>query len=94
MRIELPNNYYIILDTNGNYTLYQKTTVKSGKTKGDNLNGVIGYFSSIPSAVNRYILHNLSNTEDMVDLKEYMNRYEKLKNEVIETLSAKGVELK
>jgi hypothetical protein len=84
MIIELEHGYFIQLDTNGNYTLYQAKTVKNGKTKGDDYDDAIGFYSSVPSALNRYAKHLLSSKGETVTIGEYLRQY----NEIVEKLIA------
>lgn len=82
MRIEIDNEYFINLDTNGNYTLYQTKVYQKGKNVGDEIQSVIGYYSNVPSALNRYAQHRLSTSGDTVSIQEYLTRY----NEIVEKL--------
>lgn len=84
MIIELEHGYFIQLDTNGNYTLYQTRVSKSGKSKGDEVDGAIGFYSSVPSALNRYAKHLLASKGETVTIGEYLRQY----NEIVEKLIA------
>jgi hypothetical protein len=82
MKIKIDEDYYIQLDTNGNYTLYLTKTSLSGKSKGEEFDNTIGYYSSVPSALNRYVKHKLSSKGETVSIEQYLNQY----NEIVENL--------
>lgn len=83
MIITLPNkNFYIDFDGDSNFTLKEKKIFVTGKNAGDSYEETIGYFGSLSSAVNRYILRQLGEADDTASLKEFIERYEQLVKEV------------
>jgi len=92
MYIQLPNdNFYIDFDKDGNYTLREKKVTKSGKNVGEEYDGVIGYYSTLSSAVKRYISRQLGESGDTVSITDFLERYETLANKVTAFLTPKEV---
>ena len=73
--VTLPNNFYIEIDTLGNHTLYE--TPKEKKTPI-----FYGYYGSVSGAVLSYIKYHTAEIGGTVTLKEYVERYEKVAQEV------------
>lgn len=92
MIIKLPNeNFYIDFDKDGNYTLRETKVTQSGKNAGSEYDTVIGYYNTLSSAVKRYISRQLGESEDTVTIKQFLEVYEKLVDEVTAYLTPKGV---
>ena len=73
MRVILSNGYFIEIDS-FNHTLKQKQVGKNKKGEEREYERVIGYFSSLENAVERYLLHIQSDSmEDVpLTLDEYL----------------------
>lgn len=83
MIITLPNkDFYIDFDGDSNFTLKETKIFVTGRNIGDPYEETIGYFGSLSSAVNRYILRQLGEANDTASLKEFIERYEQLVKEV------------
>lgn len=94
MIIKLPNeNFYVDFDKDGNYTLYETRITESGKNVGTRYESVIGYYSTLSSAVKRYISRQLGESENSVTIEQFLEVYEKLVDEVTQYLMPKEVKL-
>jgi hypothetical protein len=82
MKIILDNNYHIEVDSVLNHTLYKKGYVQSGENKGKETFTPIGYYSSVASAVKRYINSTIVDETVETDLKGYVKRIEKKYDEL------------
>lgn len=92
MIIKLPNeNFYVNFDKDGNYTLYEKRVTQSGKNAGSEYDLVIGYYSTLSSAVKRYISRQLGESEDTITIEQFLEVYERLVDEVTAYLTPKEV---
>lgn len=92
MIIKLPNeNFYVNFDKDGNYTLCEKRVTQSGKNAGNEYDIVIGYYSTLSSAVKRYISRQLGESEDTITIEQFLEVYEKLVDEVTAYLTPKEV---
>jgi hypothetical protein len=47
---------------------------------------VIGYYSTIPRAMQRYVSTYLNNTLDVVTIREYIDEYQRVTERVVELL--------
>ena len=80
MIIKLNNNYFI----EGNkYSYDLKRTVISEKT-GNEYSDTIGYFPNVALALKKYVEISVVATDEEIEMKEYIERYEELVREVLE----------
>ena len=94
MIIKLPNeSFYIDFDKDGNHTLYETKVTQSGKKVGSEYVTAIGYYNTLSSAVKRYILRQLGESEDTVTVNEFLERYTRLVDSVVAYLEPKEVNI-
>ena len=80
MIIKLNNNYFI----EGNkYSYDLKRTVISEKT-GNEYSDTIGYYPNVALALKKYVEISVVATDEEIEMKEYIERYEELVREVLE----------
>ena len=83
MRITLERNFVIDIDDRENYTLLQITGTTIRDEKEIEVTKNYGYHTSLKNALNKYIRLQVNNSENVLTIKEYIERYEKLHNETM-----------
>ena len=84
MKITINETYYIDVDER-NYTLKEKRLSESGKP----YERALCYFRSVFQALEFYNRHNLAQNEEKLTIAEYIEKYNKDLNELLE--ACKGV---
>lgn len=81
-RIELPDNYYIRAD---DMNVIMEQEYEGTSKDGEPITGVrtIGYFSSIESALKRYILIHIDYDLGDIDIESYVDRVNEIKNDLL-----------
>ena len=78
MLIKLNETYSIDIDSIGNHTLIKKQVIKEGKQAGETRDVIIGYYSSVPSALHKLINLQASDLPDMESLQHFYEAFTKL----------------
>lgn len=78
--------YYIEVDSFG-FTVRENTgrVVKSGKNKGESITYTVGHYSSLKYAVER-VAKEKSIVDGQTTLLDYIQKYESIKNEILEAI--------
>ena len=78
MRIKLKNDYEIVA------TRYSYDLVKNVVSKNDKpYERTIGYFPNVALALKKYVEISVVATDEEIEMKEYIERYEELVREVL-----------
>ena len=86
--IVIDDNYAIETDSFGNYSLFRRKTVKTGKKAGEESRDYIGHFSSLNGAVKGYVRDKFnSDTHDLeITLADAVKRLEAIEKDAISKL--------
>lgn len=86
--IVIDDNYAIETDSFGNYSLFRRKTVKTGKKAGEESRDYIGHFSSLKGAVKGYVRDKFnSDTHDLeITLADAVKRLEAIEKDAISKL--------
>lgn len=84
--IVIDENYGIETDSFGNFTLFRKKTVKTGKTAGEEVKENIGYYSTLKGALNRYIIDrfNFETENETISVLGAISRLETIEKDIFE----------
>lgn len=84
--IVIDENYGIETDSFGNFTLFRKKTVKTGKTAGEEVKENIGYYSTLNGALNRYIIDrfNFETENETISVLGAISRLEAIEKDIFE----------
>jgi len=82
--INIPKSIFYIEVDELNYTLVRGKTVKTGNNKGVSRREVIGYYSSLPSALRRYTEIESIKGDEKLSLEEYALRFESTVQKVLD----------
>lgn len=84
--IVIDENYGIETDSFGNFTLFRKKTVKTGKTAGEEVKENIGYYSTLKGALNRYIIDrfNFETENETISVSGAISRLEAIEKDIFE----------
>jgi hypothetical protein len=96
MRITLFNGFVIDVDDNENYTLNEIKGTSEVKDKDGNMIEKeniknYGYHSSLNNALNKYLRVITTKNSDTITIKQYIERYEKAKIEVLQEIKKEKV---
>jgi hypothetical protein len=80
--LQLDKLFSIELDEIGNHTLVESREIKTGKTAGDDRKIIHGYYSNLTNALRKYTYLKTLDDASMINVDEYITRYEK----AVETL--------
>ena len=86
MKIEITLNetdYAIEVESN----CYEAIKYGTNKKTGDDTSVVLGYFNKLSNAAQRLCREEISQSDDIVDLKEYCARIEALNSQLLEQLN-------
>lgn len=91
INIEYAGVKYAIEITEESYNLIRYGTNSDTKSKnyGERTEKVLGYFSTIGGAVNKIIKSSLSSIDEEITLKQYVERIEKARTELMELVNEK-----
>lgn len=83
--IVIDDNYAIDTDSYGNYSLFRRKTVKSGKNAGEEVRDYVGHFNTLKGAVKSYVRDRFnSETQDLeISLMDAVNRLEAIEKDAI-----------
>lgn len=83
--IIIDDNYAVETDSYGNYSLFRRKTVKTGKTKGEERKDYIGHFSTLKGAVKTYVRDrfNAETCDLEISLADAVKRLEDIENDAI-----------
>lgn len=86
--IVIDDNYGIETDSFGNYSLFRRKTIKSGKNAGEEVKDYIGHFNSLKGAVKTYVRDRFnSETQDLdISLMDAVKKLEAIENDAIARL--------
>lgn len=86
--IVIDDNYGIETDSFGNYSLFRRKTVKSGKNAGEEIKDYIGHFNSLKGAVKTYVRDRFnSETQDLdISLMDAVKKLEAIEKDAIARL--------
>ena len=88
--IKIDDVYRIEIDMQGNYILYRKYVTETGKNIGKESDEVLGYFTSVATAL-KGLLHEVTLSEEKtIELNEYIDFVEKTYQEVLLKLEGVG----
>lgn len=82
MIIRIDSCFTIEIDTVGNHSLTETQKVKSGKNKGNDYRVIHGHYRDVAGAVRKYLEINAVGHEEQLTLVQFLDRYEKLLNDV------------
>jgi hypothetical protein len=89
--VVLINDEYLIeIDTMGNHTLYKKKIYKEGNNVGSEYSEIIGYYSSISSALQAMLKQKLVSIQESLTLEEYLYELNKAYSEIVANLDKIG----
>lgn len=86
--IIIDDKYAIETDSFGNYSLFRRKTVKTGKKAGEESRDYIGHFSSLKNAVKTYVRDRFnSETQDVeISLADAVKKLEAIEKDAISRL--------
>lgn len=86
--IVIDENYGIETDSFGNYSLFRRKTIKSGKNAGEEIKDYIGHFNSLKGAVKTYVRDRFnSETQDLdISLMDAVKKLEAIEKDAIARL--------
>lgn len=86
--IVIDDNYGIETDSFGNYSLFRRKTIKSGKNAGEEVKDYIGHFNSLKGAVKTYVRDRFnSETQDLdISLMDAVKKLEAIEKDAIARL--------
>lgn len=87
MRIKDSTIEPFFIDVDDNNFIVKDTYVSEGeKTKGQEIETVIGYHMTMENALHRIIRLKVTRNEGVIDLNEYLTRYESISKEVFNAI--------
>lgn len=89
MKLIIDEHYEIHVDSNRNHTLRKNAYTKDGKNVGQHRYDDLGYYRDIPSALKAYLTLEAFDNVKVATLEEYISRYEKAVERLLNDIPAK-----